>query len=569
MSVLVGTLSVRVDWGVPRAVAPRFHSTGWETGFMVTRPVGDQDPSQDFPIVIASMPASTQERKSAIRVVILFAIITGTLTPFADVQLARVDAFIPVIQTVMCVADLVTAALLFAQYSVEPRFAILAVASGYITSGLFAFLQTLAFPGGYSPTGVIGDGRDSSAWLFVFWHTCFPLAIMIYALFKDRPPDTSGKSVVTAICVAVALALAAFAGLSWIATAGTAYLPSIYVDGATQQTLTANLLNLFMWLWGLAALAVLFLRRRTVLDLWLMVTLCAWMPNFIAATFMTTFRFSVGWYMARGFALIASCTVLIVLLTETTVLFARLANLIVLLRRERGNRLMSLKAATSAMAHELRQPLTAIGLHSHAAEIHLRKTPANFEQVGESLREIRSAAEQAANVISSVRALFKDTQPRRASVAIDHIAQQALTLANHDLQVNQVSVTAQYDGKLPPVEADSMQLQQVVLNLIKNAIDAMAATPPSSRALRVSTSFGSDSHVLLRVEDTGPGLAANPERIFEPFVTTKTDGMGLGLAISRTIIEAHGGKLRVANTGPQGTTFEVALPLNGAQAYKG
>jgi signal transduction histidine kinase len=540
---------------------------GWETSFMLTRPVGDQDPRQDFPIVIASMPASAQERRTALRVVILFAIIAGALTPFANVQLGRVDAFIPVIQTVMCVADLVTAALLLAQYSVEPRFAILAVASGYITSGLFAFLQTLAFPGGYSPTGIIGDGRDSSGWLFVFWHTCFPLAILIYALFKDRPADTSDRSATAAIGVTVALTLAVFAGLSWIATAGTAYLPSIYVGGPTQQTFTANLLNLFMWLWGFTALAVLFLRRRTVLDLWLAVTLCAWMPNFIAATFMTTFRFSVGWYMARGFALIASCTVLVVLLTETTVLYARLANLIVLLRRERGNRLMSLQAATGAIAHELRQPLTAIGLQSQAGAIFLRKTPPNFAEAGECLREISNATEQAANVISSIRALFKDTQPQRASVAIDHVAQQALTLAHHDLQVNQVSVTADYDGKLPAIEADPMQLQQVVLNLIKNAIDAMAATPPSSRALRVTTGFGSDSRVLLRVEDTGPGLAADPERIFDPFITTKTDGMGLGLAISRTIIEAHGGTLRVVKTGAQGTTFEIALPRDGAQAH--
>jgi signal transduction histidine kinase len=101
--------------------------------------------------------------------------------------------------------------------------------------------------------------------------------------------------------------------------------------------------------------------------------------------------------------------------------------------------------------------------------------------------------------------------------------------------------------------------------LIKNAIDAMSATPPSSRALRVTAGFGSDSHVLLLVEDTGPGLAADPERIFDPFITTKTNGMGLGLAISRTIVEAHGGTLRVAKTGPQGTTFEVALPYDGAR----
>src|SRR4051812_9276744 len=187
--------------------------------------------------------------------------VAAAFTPIANVQLARLDAFIPVIQTVMCVADLVTAALLFSQYSVEPRVGVLAVASGYIISGLFAFLQTLALPGGYSPTGIIGDGRDSSAWLFVFWHTCFPLAILTYALLKDRAAASSGKWVWAAIGATVACVFFAFAGLAWIATAGTAYLPDIYVGGDTRQTLVANMLNLFMWLWGVTALVVLFARR--------------------------------------------------------------------------------------------------------------------------------------------------------------------------------------------------------------------------------------------------------------------------------------------------------------------
>jgi C4-dicarboxylate-specific signal transduction histidine kinase len=152
---------------------------------------------------------------------------------------------------------------------------------------------------------------------------------------------------------------------------------------------------------------------------------------------------------------------------------------------------------------------------------------------------------------------------------IDHVVQQALTLAQHDLQVSQVSVTAEYNGKLLAIEADPIQLQQVVLNLIKNAIDAMATTAPSSRALRVTTRLGSDSDVLLLLEDTGPGLGADANRIFEPFVTTKPDGMGLGLAISRAIIDAHDGTLRVVKTGPRGTVFELALPLMGAPFHKG
>jgi signal transduction histidine kinase len=527
---------------------------------------------QDFPIVVANMPPTARQRRLALIVIFLLLIVASIAAPFADVQLTRVDAFIPVLQSVLCVADAVTAVLLLAQYSVEPRLAILVLASGYLSSGLFAFLQTLAFPGAYAPNGLIGDGVNSPAWFFVLWHTTFPFGVLVYALLKDADgaDRLASRSNATIIGTTIVWVLLVGAGLAWLVTSGAEYLPTMYTGDLLRQTAFASRINVFLWLCGTAALVVLFVRRRTILDLWLMVTLMVWMPNFLIAVFITAVRFSLGWYLARGYALVASCTVLSVLLTETTLLYSRLATAILLQRRERMGRLMSLEAATGAIAHELRQPLTAIGLHSHTAEILLGRTPPSLEEVGECLREIGNSTQQAADVIASIRALFKSTQPQRASIVIDQVAQQALTLVQHDLQVNQVSVTADYHGKLPAIEADPIQLQQVILNLIKNAIDAMAAMPPSSRALRVTTGLGSNSDILVLVEDTGPGLAVDdPDRIFEPFVTTKPDGMGLGLAISRTIIEEHGGTLRVVKTGPHGTTFELALSLNGVQVNKG
>jgi signal transduction histidine kinase len=522
--------------------------------------VGDPVQNESFPIVVATIPASADHRRIAIGVVILFVVVTVTLAPFANVQLARLDAFVPVIQTVMCVTDLITAALLFSQYSVEPRVGILVVAGGYIASGLFAFLQTLAFPGGYSPTGLIGDGRDSSAWLFVFWHTCFPLAILIYALLKNRPASDSGKSFVVTIATTVACVVIAFAALSWIAMAGTNYLPSIYVGGDTQQTLLANLLNLYMWLWGFTALAVLFLRRSSILDVWLMVTLCAWMPNFVAASVMTTFRFSVSWYMVRGFALIASCTVLVVLLTETTVLYARLANMIVLLRRERGNRLMSLDAATAAMAHELRQPLGAIFAEGEAALILMKRLPPDLQKACTSVSSMLDSGQRAEEIIAGVRELFKKRADHRAEVRIDEIARLVLSLLQPE--AGGIYVETPFQDDLPAVYADRTQLQQVILNLIRNAIEAMSSNVPSARRLRLATRREGQSAVLLSVQDSGPGIAAEESmRIFEPFFTTKPAGMGLGLSICRTIIEDHGGHLRLAKSSPSGCTFEMVLPI--------
>ena len=140
---------------------------------------------EDFPLVVTSMPANARQRRIALGGFVLMAAAVAITLPFANVELARVDAFIPVIETVMCGADLLTAAFLFAQYAVQPQRAPVALASGYAFSGLFAFLHTLAFPGAYGPGVLIGDELNSSSWLFVFWHTLFLLFVIAYTLLKD------------------------------------------------------------------------------------------------------------------------------------------------------------------------------------------------------------------------------------------------------------------------------------------------------------------------------------------------------------------------------------------------
>jgi signal transduction histidine kinase len=530
----------------------------------------DRDP--DFPIVVATMPIDVWQRNAAVGVVVLLLAGAAIEAPFAHLSATRIDAFIPVVQTVICLADLLTAILLFAQYSVQARAAILVLASGYMASGSFAFLQTLAFPGSYAPNGVIGGGIDSAAWLFVWWHTTFPLAVLVYALRKDVPHSAgrSRSSTGAAIGITVVCTLAVVGGLTLLATAGEAYLPGLYAGSVTRQTLFANHINLFLLLWGAMALTVLFVRRRTILDLWLIVTLFAWMPNFIIAATITAVRFSVGWYSARGYALIASCIVLAVLLTETTLLQARLANAIVLLRRERANRLMSLDAATAAMAHELRQPLTAIGAAAHAGLNWLNRTPPDLEEVRSSLASIGTLNERAADIITGVRDLFKSRADHRTMLRVDDVARQVLQLAEQDLKINEVSVSTEFRIDLPDVHADRTLLQQVILNLVKNSIDAMTVTAPGAKRLRLATSLIGHSSVGLCVQDTGPGITAeNTDRVFDPFFTTKPSGMGLGLAICRTIVEEHHGDLRLAKTGSDGCLFEIALPIAGSHHRAG
>ncbi len=204
-----------------------------------------QEQAQDFPLVIATVPATDRQRTMAVGVVIVLIAAAIVIAPFASIQVGRVDAFIPVLQTVVSAVDLVTATLLFAQFSIQPQRALLALASGYIFSGSFAFLQTLAFPGGYASTGLIGDGPNTPAWMYVLWHTTFSAAILVYALSKNTTGAARlpGRPALTAIVITVACVLAVIVGLTWIVTSKAEYLPKFYNSDVAVQTRLGNQIN--------------------------------------------------------------------------------------------------------------------------------------------------------------------------------------------------------------------------------------------------------------------------------------------------------------------------------------
>jgi two-component sensor histidine kinase len=297
--------------------------------------------ADDFPIVITTMPASARQHKIAVRG-FAFSMVVIVLVTFANIPLAPIDAFVPVIEVVICLASLLTAAFLFAQYSLQPRIALLALASGFVFSGLFAFLHTLAYPGAYTPGVLIGDEQGSPAWLFFCWHTTFPISVIVYALTKGAGEAANGsdRSTRVAIGLAVACVVAVTAGLTWGATAGAAYLPSLH-QNVLEQTTFSRGDQVFLLILNTTAIVLLFLRGRTILDQWLIVTLFAWLPNFVGAMLFVVNRFTLGWYMARVYGLLAGSSLLFVLLMETLRLYSRLANAVVLLRRsEQHQRLL-------------------------------------------------------------------------------------------------------------------------------------------------------------------------------------------------------------------------------------
>jgi signal transduction histidine kinase len=394
--------------------------------------------------------------------------------------------------------------------------------------------------------------------------------LVLYALTKDKgvAANLTGGSIGRNIASTIAYVLAATAALTWLVVDGFKYLPNLYVNLA-QQTLFASYVDIFLWAVNIITFVLLFVRRRTVLDFWLMIVLFAWWPNFLVAAFYTVVRFSAGWYLARVIALMASSTLLVVLLTESTMLYGRLANAFLLVRRERAERLGSVQAATAAMAHELRQPLTAIATRGAAGLNWLKRTPPELNKVSECLASMVDAGRRAEEVIAGIRGLFRDTPTQRTIIQINDVVREVLDLVQDDLRAGSVTATAEYQENLPEIQAARTQVQQVILNLVKNAIEAMRSGSTGNRRLRLVTGFDGKTGVSVYVQDTGAGIAPKDrDRIFDPFFTTKPSGMGLGLSICRTIVEDHGGDLRLSKTDSHGTSFELVFPIGSASGAR-
>jgi signal transduction histidine kinase len=226
----------------------------------------------------------------------------------------------------------------------------------------------------------------------------------------------------------------------------------------------------------------------------------------------------------------------------------------------RVTRAVTMGAMTASIAHEVNQPLAAIVANGNAATRWLALPQPDIDEANAALKRIVKDGHRASQVIASVRAMFKKEQPERAWLAVNDLVREVLQLVQANLQGYQAAVVTDLAGGLPEVLVDRVQLQQVLINLVNNGAEAMAQVPDRERTLTVTTGF-KDDEVLIMVADTGPGIGPDQlQRIFEPFFTTKADGMGLGLAICRSIVEAHGGRLWVTASALSGTTFHVALP---------
>lgn len=225
-------------------------------------------------------------------------------------------------------------------------------------------------------------------------------------------------------------------------------------------------------------------------------------------------------------------------------------------------RVMTLGELTASIAHEVNQPLAAIVTNSNACLRWLGGATPNFGEARQAVERIIKDSYRASDVISRVRALVKKAPPRSDLVDVNEVISEVLALAQNEARRHQVFLKRELASELPPVLGDRVQLQQVILNLIVNGLEAMAKAAGDGRELSVSSSRDFESHNLtVAVRDSGEGLdQANRERVFDAFFTTKADGMGMGLAICRTIIESHGGRLWATANSPRGSVFQFTLP---------
>jgi len=251
---------------------------------------------QDF--IISSLPPSPAQRRLALGVVLaLMAAFVVTAGPLSTVPLPRIDAYIPMYATAMFVNDSITAVLLFAQFSILRSHALLTISSGYLFTALILIPWVLTFPGLFAPGGLLGAGLQSTAWLYFLWHAGFPLFVIAYALLKNADPSKQrwkgARS--AAILSSAAVAMAAVCAATFLVTAGHALLPRLMRDPVSAAGSPHQYVAGCTVLVSAVALMVLWIRRGSVLDLWLMVVLCDYVIEICLLMFPVANRYTVGW----------------------------------------------------------------------------------------------------------------------------------------------------------------------------------------------------------------------------------------------------------------------------------
>ncbi len=529
-----------------------------------------RESGEERKVFLSTLPAGRGERRLALAVVLASGAVFLIAVPVARVPLAPVWAFIPAYQSALVVNDLITAVLLFGQFAILRSRALCVLASGYLFTALMAAAHALTFPGLFSPTGLLGAGSQTTAWLYMFWHGGFPLFVGAYALLKDeghqgtQPTRHSGVAVLSA----GAAVLTAVCGLTLLATREQHALPAI-MQG---NRYTAAMITVVSSVWVLSLLALGMLWRRrphAVLDVWLMVVMSAWLFDIALSAVLNAGRFDLGFYAGRIYGLLAASFVLLVLLIEHGLLYARLAEAHASERRER--QLVQLRTAeltavnqdleafSYSVSHDLRAPLRAVqGYVTILEEDFGGRLEAEARRL---LGVIQDRTRRMEHLIEDLLVFARLGRQRLAvaPVHLDDLVQQTVDDLRPSCAGRPIAFTV---GRLGTVQADPALLKQVLANLLGNAIKFTRHRNPA--AVEVGCRADADRPTVYYVRDNGAGFdMRQADKLFGVFQrlhsATEYEGTGVGLAIVQRVIERHGGQVWAESTPGDGATFYFTL----------
>jgi signal transduction histidine kinase len=451
---------------------------------------------EEQPVLPVALPADSGQKRLALIAALLVLLPFLAIIPIGQIQLPRIDSYIPVVDTVMLINDSIAATLLFAQFSIMRSPSLLALAGGFLFTAALVIPHALTFPGAFAPNGLLGAGLQTTAWLNEFWFLGLPCAVIAYVLLKgsDAAKSISRTAIPFAIVTTVMTVVVATCVLLWLATDGVEFLPAIMSDPVHPQ-LAWHFLPLVVL--SIMAMALLWSRRRSALDLWLLVVLEAWMLNALMFNRLVV-RWSVFWYFGRVFSAAAVSLILLFLLSETTVLYWRLARSTMMLERERDNRLMNAQAITATIAHEVRQPLGAIATNASAAVRWLGRTPPDHNEALAALNRIRHEGHRAGEVLDGMGALFGKVDQEQEPIDINEVALGVMQALQGQLKDHGVAAYPELKAGLPLIKGHRGQLREVIFNLINNAIEAMEIATNRRRVLSVRTEFRGGDAVPVR-----------------------------------------------------------------------
>lgn len=569
-------------------------------GLLAAKPRGEIALADTQPLFLSTLPAADTDRRRALAVAGLSALFFLAVAPFATIPLAKSWAFIPIYQTAQIVNDLITAILLYGQFNILRSKSLAVLASGYLFVAFIAVFHILSFPGLFAPAGLLGGGMQSTAWLYMFWHAGFPLFVIAYGLLKGNEgrhegwekPAVRTSSPARVILLSVIGVLIAAAALTALATLGEDLLPAIMRGNRYTEAMFFVVLS--VWTASIAALIVLWRSgTRSVLDLWLLVVICAWAFDIALSALLNAGRFDLGFYAGRIYGLLASSFVLLTLLIENGRLYARICaaqGSLALqnrdLQREVSSRIetesalqrmcdeleyrvcertASLEAAMKelesfsySVSHDLKTPLRAVlGLAA------ILKEDPGAQLNDDKLKLIQMIGDNARRMGQLIDDLL----------AFSHIARNPIIPKPFDTfnMVKEVREGLSAHGgsrvnwqihSLPPSYGEPKLLRQVWENLLSNAVKFSAENP-----LPLIEIGGHEDEVecVFFIRDNGVGFDMEYyDKLFGVFQRLHRQdqfpGTGVGLAIVQRIVVRHGGRVWAESRPDEGATFYFALP---------